>query len=258
MYMNVLSRALIIGLLIPSCSVWADWSNSNIQVLSGDHFHEPGNGRQVGKQTLTLETSHGFEWGSSYAFVDFLKSDAAEAHANEYYAEAYVSPSLRYLTKQDWSFAGVKDVALSAGVNVGNKETGANPQVLLLGTTFKIDSTVFSYVDLSVYRYFDRGVFQGQPSSSQGDAWQVTPVWGLPFSIGLTQWVFEGFVDYITAHGGASDQVMSQPQLKLDVGALFDMPKRLYGGVEYQYWRNKYGIRGLNDEVPQLLLVWQF
>ncbi len=47
-------------------------------------------------------------------------------------------------------------------------------------------------------------------------------------------------------------------QLRLDVGDLLDHPGRLYLGVEYQYWRNKFGMNGLSERLPQALLVWRF
>jgi hypothetical protein len=29
-------------------------------------------------------------------------------------------------------------------------------------------------------------------------------------------------------------------------------------GIEWQYWRSKFGISGLNESFPQALLFWKF
>lgn len=46
------------------------------------------------------------------------------------------------------------------------------------------------------------------------------------------------------------------PQLRLDLGALWDWPGRLEAGVEYSYWRNKFGIDGVVESVVQPMVKW--
>lgn len=87
----------------------------------------------------------------------------------------------------------------------------------------------------------------------------MTPAWKLPFSIGNTKWSFEGFTDFIGSKGAAHHQlVLSQPQLRLDAGDLLGHSDHLYVGIEYQYFHNKYGIKGLNESLPQALVLWKF
>ena len=236
----------------------AEWQDIELQLLHGSGFKEPFNPRSVSKTTASLQHAAGYSWGSSYAYVDFLKSDAAERHAEEFFAEAYVYPSLSRLTGRSWSASIVKDVALSAGVNYGEKNDGANPKALLAGVIFFFDLPSFAFAQMSTHAYFDRGEFKGQPTGCQGDGYQITPAWSLPFQLSTAKLTFEGFVDYTSAHGQCHDQLLTQPQLRVDVGDFFGMPKKLFAGIEYQYWQNKFGIKGLNDEVPQALLVWKF
>jgi hypothetical protein len=66
------------------------------------------------------------------------------------------------------------------------------------------------------------------------------------------------FVDFIGSHGSCASQTLSQPQLKLDVGNFWSKPGKAYVGVEWKYWRNKFGIAGLKEDFPQLLGVWVF
>jgi len=236
----------------------ANWSDTEIQLLSGSGFHEPFNARSVAKNTVTLQNAAGFDWGSSFSFVDYLKSDAADHNADEFYGEAYVYPSLSNLTGNDLRTGLLKDVSLTFGINTGEKSTGANPRVLLTGLTFNLDVPSFSFFDVGVNAYLDRSQFKGQPATCQGDGMQITPAWALPFHVGRLSMSFEGFVDYTTAYGGCVAHILAQPQIRVDIGDLFGMPKKFYAGLEYQYWQNKFGIQSLNDEVPQALLVWKF
>ena len=81
----------------------------------------------------------------------------------------------------------------------------------------------------------------------------------LPFSVGRVDVEFAGFIDFIGSRGaGTVYQVLSQPQLRIDIGKPFGRKGQLYAGIEYQYWRNKFGDDGVNESHPQLLLVWKF
>ena len=90
--------------------------------------------------------------------------------------------------------------------------------------------------------------------------------WALPFALGSTSWSLEGHVEYI--HGreqvntfGTTQLeywVLAQPQLRFDLGkAMGNKPSQLFIGIEYQYWKNKQGEKGTNDNEAQLLLVWR-
>jgi nucleoside-specific outer membrane channel protein Tsx len=256
---KVLQFFLVSTFLSISTAVWAvTWTDTEIQALSGRGFHEPFNDKSVTKNTITLQNASGFDWGSSFAFVDYLKSDAADHNADEFYGEAYLYPSLSKLTATDLKIGVLKDVSLTLGVNVGEKSTGANPQVLLTGLTFNLDIPPFSFFDLGINAYIDRSQFKGQPATCRGDGVQITPAWQLPFHIGRLAMTFEGFIDYTSGYGGCVAHTLAQPQIRVDIGDLFGTPKKLYAGIEYQYWHNKFGIQGLHDEVPQALLVWKF
>jgi len=236
----------------------AEWSSTELQGLHGRGFHEPFNPNDVAKRIVTLTNSSGFSWGSTYFFVDHLQSDSQDAKAREFYGELYVNPSLGKLTGQDFKTRYLRDISLTLGVNYGDKNTGANPRVLLPGVTFNADLPGFSFFDLSVLGYRDRGRFNGAATSCNADTYQITPAWKLPFRVGRLSMSFEGFVDLIGAHGNCARQVLSQPQLRLDVGDLFGHPNKVYAGVEYQYWHNKFGASGLNEHLPQALVVWGF
>lgn len=254
-------KSLVPSLLLSLCATTAfaaDWSSTELQGLYGRGFLEPFNPNDVAKRTVTLTNAAGFSWGSSYFFVDHLLSDGQDGHAREFYGEWYLNPSLSKLTGQDFKSGLLRDISLTLGLNYGEKNTGANPRVLLPGITFNFDAPGFTFFDLSVLGYRDRGRFNGAATLCNTDTYQITPAWKLPFRVGRLSMSFEGFVDVIGAHGNCTRQVLSQPQLRLDVGDLFGHPNKAFVGMEYQYWHNKFGTSGLADRLPQVLFVWGF
>lgn len=243
------------------------YSSWDIQYLHGSNFQEPFNARDVHKDIVTIENSSAWSWGSSYFFIDTLYStehdldeDGLEVHAWEGYAEWYPSASISKMTGTNLSAGILNDVSLTMGFNVGRKSTGANPLVYLPGLTFDFKLPGFAFFSLGTYAYVDQGeVSNGDSNNCHSPGAQVTPSWLVPFSIGSADFQFGGFVDFITAHGNCASQVVSQPQLTMDVGKMLGAkPGKFYAGVEYQYWNNKFGFDGLDEHFPQAMVKYQF
>lgn len=233
------------------------FSASDVQVLYGWTFHQPGVSEDVPKSVVTFENSAAWSWGSSYLFVDVIRSwSDADANAKEVYGEWYPSASLRHLVGKPPSQGFVQDVSATLGINSGVVSTGSAPFVLLPGVTVNLKVPGFTFLSLGAYAYIDRGQFQGQPSDCHATTYQITPSWSLPFSIGGAKLKFDGFADFIGQHANCEAMIVSQPQLKVDISSLWGDAGRLYLGVEYDYWHNKYGISGLEDNVILPMLMW--
>lgn len=239
----------------PASSGFSAW---NFQLAHGTEFREPGNPRDVGKVIGTFENAAGWSWGSSYFFVDILQSDGRDRHAREIYGEWYPSASLGKLTGRNLSAGPLRDVSATFGVSAGSKTTGAAPFVLMPGVTFDFAVPGFRFLTVGAYAYVDRGRVSGVDNGCHATGYQVTPAWSLPFNVGGAKLSFDGFADFIGSHGRCSRETLAQPQLKLDVGALWDKPGKVSFGVEWQYWDNKFGIDGLDESFPQLLGQWVF
>lgn len=237
----------------------ADWSETDVQVLHGTKFRDPGNPEDVSKTTVTLQHVSGYKYGRNYFFVDSYWATGNAPRSNDLYGEYYHYLSLNKLTGAKFGGSVLKDVSLTAGVNAGASTGGAGTRVLLYGLTLDWEVPGFSYFNVDLLAYDDRSHFAGVPSNFKS-SYQVTPVWKLPFSVGSTQWSFEGFCDFIGARGqGTVSQTLCQPQLRFDVGQLVSGRRdAVYVGTEYQYWRNKYGIDGLNESFPNLMMLVKF
>lgn len=234
---------------------FVQWSSSEIQFLYGGHFNEPFNPEDVSKFTITVTHAHGWTYGRNFFFMDTLFSTDGEPSQINLYGEAYSTFSLGKILDIDVSFAIFKDFGVTGGVNLG--ENMDSPQsgyrAWLYGVTVDFDLPGFDYFNVDFLRQ------RITETEDIGTSWQITPVWKLPFQIAGTHWTFEGFADFIGKKGHhAARQALAQPQLRLDVGDFFGNTDHLFLGIEYQYWHNKYGIKGLHDNVPQALLIWRF
>jgi len=242
----------------------AEWSDTEFQFLYGTNFHQPFIPGDVTKSIITLQNASGFKYGRSFFFVDFLRSNAAGNNAGEVYGEWYPTFSLSKMTGQKVSAGIIKDVGITLGLNYGADNGGPNPRVFLPGITLDFDVPGFVFFNVDFLAFIDHGNFKipnGPTVAACGgyaSTYQITPSWFAPFEIAGQKFEFSGFWDFIGSHGTCVSQNLTQTQLRWDVGANFGAPKTAYIGVEYQYWHNKYGFQGVQDNLPQFLFVWKF
>lgn len=229
----------------------------DVQLLHGTRYAEVDVDHTISRGQVTFENASGWGWGSSYFFVECWRSySAADSNATEVYGEWYPSASLRALAGKGPGRGLIRDVSLTLAVNAGVRSTGVQTRVLLPGVTVDFSVPGFKLLSLGAYAFVDRSTIDGHSFGADATGFQITPSWAVPFQIGGASFHFDGFADYISAHGESARQILTQPQLKLDLSALFGRPGTLLVGVEWQVWRNKYGVRGLNDNVPQALVLW--
>jgi len=215
----------------------ADWSATNVQLLDGRGFELGPEQRQI----LTLEHTSTWSLGSNYFFFDVTQPFG---DGTDVYGEWY--------SRLSWSKLGITgkgsglldDVSFAASLNAGT-----DFRAYLAGVTLHLKLAGFTVADLDVMAYDDR--------SDSDVTYIVTPAWELPFTLGRASLLFRGFVDLIGAEGERARQVLAQPQLLLDLGGLFGHKDRLFAGVEYQHWENKYGLEGVDESFPQVMLLWQ-
>lgn len=244
------------------------WSSTNVQLLRGTGYTEPFNPNDVSKTILTVENVSGWSWGKTFAFVDVAQSGRQEVGAfsggaeapTDVYGEVFAYASLSKLTGKSWAAGPVADVSLAVGINAGRKssELKPRPRAYLAGLSFDAALPMPGFASVDVFAYSDHGgTAFGKPNYKT--TYQITPAWGIPFEVGGMGFEFNGFVDIIGSRGqGTVRQVLAQPQLLVDVGRHFGMPKQAFLlGVEYQYWKNKFGIQGANEANPQILLKWK-
>ncbi|WP_150051666.1 MULTISPECIES: outer membrane protein OmpK [Methylomonas] len=241
--------------ITPCLADWMLWSVSEIQYLHGANYREPFNPNDVSRSLITVTHSHGWDFGRNFFFMDVMFSEAGEPSQTQLYGEEYSTLSMGKLTGLDLSYGIVKDFGLTGGINLGENLDApySGYRAWLYGVSVDLDIPGFDYFNIDFLRQ------RVTEPDDVGTSWQITPVWKFPFEIAGSRWSFEGFADFIGAKGNhQARQALAQPQLRLDVGDLFEHRNHLFIGLEYQYWHNKYGIKGLHESVPQALILWKF
>jgi nucleoside-specific outer membrane channel protein Tsx len=260
----VLASAWVMGVMPAgaqeaSAPAAGGFNASNVKVRYGWNFSEPGISEDVPKSIFTFENTRAWSWGSSFLFVDFLRSwSDADANAKEVYGEWYPSASLRKLSGNAPSQKLLRDASVTFGINGGVRSTGPAPFVVLPGFTFELNIPAFRFFSVGTFVYVDRGRFQGHSTGCVATTFQVTPSWSLPFSLGGADLLFNGFADFIGSHGDCTAQVLTQPALSVDLSRIWHKSGVLEAGVRWSYWHNKYGVDDVEDSVIMPMLIWNF
>jgi len=230
----MLKHLLIIIFFLASLSVQAKtlWSDFSVTYLNGSNYEVGDEDREV----ITFEYANGTTWGDTFMFFDRLESSDGSV---ETYGE--FSPRIKVTDLKD-NF--IKSVYFAPSV-----EFGPNTNYLI-GAGVDLDITAFDYFQVNAY-YRNNG--EGDSSE------QLTLVWGLP----VGPLYYSGFMDYATgvdntAFGDTETQMNFTSQLKYNLASLLDLDTKLYVGVEYVHWNNKFGIKGVDERNVNLLVKYHF
>ncbi|MDR2307426.1 MAG: hypothetical protein LBE53_09545 [Paucimonas sp.] len=229
------------GLLACGASQAGDllqWQNNSLTYLWGKNFKvNPDT-----QQTFTFEHADAWKYGDNFIFVDKIfyqgKKDANNG-PNTYYGEITPRLSFGKIFDQKLEFGPVKDVLLAMTYEFGEGDTEA----YLIGPGFDLAVPGFDYFQLNFYQRTTEG-------SRPGDrVWQITPVWSYTLPVGSSDILIDGYMDWVVdndenRHGTYQANLHFNPQVKYDLGKALHMgEKQLYVGFEYDYWKNKYGIK---------------
>lgn len=197
------------------------WQDFSVSYLKGNHYEVGDNQRQV----LTFEHVAGLSFGDSFFFLDRLHSSNGE---RENYAEWSPRLSLSKLTGSSYQFGPIKDVLFSSTVEMSEQQTH-----YLYGVGLDLAVPGFNYLNLNLLR---------RNNEQLADNWQLTMVWALPFTLGGQNFVYDGFLDWFNTTSDQRGSMNLTSQLKWAAHEQFGWQNKVYLGVEYVYWRNKFGI----------------
>lgn len=209
------------GLLLCGALQAAEWQEARVTYLKGDNYRVGEPSRQV----LTFEHAMARDWGDSFFFLDHMKMRDG-SHSN--YAEW--QPRLSFGKLAGWSSPTplVKDLLLATQVEMSSQRTN-----LLYGVGFDLAIPGLKFTQLNLYR---------RDNEQIADNWQATLVWGLPLRWGGQKFLYDGFIDWAS---GSSDQhanVNVTSQFKWRLSELWQGKQAVWLGVEYVWWRHKFGI----------------
>ena len=257
--------AMISGLLVLSTSLTTHaemfWQDNSLSALYGSDYkvNYSLSSDDSSRGVLTFEHASGHGWGDLFLFSDYL---ASEDGSSELYTEISPRLSLGKLGGRELSYGPVKDVLLAGQLELGNMDDPDNLTVTgphfvnkLAGVGFDLAAPGFSYLQANVYH---------RNNEKKADNEQLTLVWGLPFQMGGEEFLYDGFIDWTSASRDSHPSMNFTSQLKWDLGARSGNPKKLYAGIEYVHWNDKFGIKdgtfGIdsNERNINLLLKYHF
>ena len=252
MHKTLATTAVAAGLLFAGQSAHADspmlWQDNSLTYLYGKNFSVDSgeNGREADiQQTITFEHASGWSWGDMFLFVDHKWFNGHSGKdGRTYYGEFSPRLSLGKVTGKDLSFGPIKDVLISTTYERGESQADGTPnQVYLLGPAVDLELPGFDRFSLNTYYRKPDGT-TGNP----GGQWQITPAWAMTIPVGKSDILVDGYIDWVVNDKKSGGRELKKnfhfnPQVKYDLGKALDYtPAKLYVGIEYDYWSNKYGI----------------
>ena len=238
----------------------ADWSDTYIGYRTGNKYAEPFGSNDITKNIVGLTHASGYKYGTNFFNVDLLMSDdkdpagaGSSNGAHEVYIVYRNTLDLEKISGTSLKFGPVRGLGVTLGFDANSKtDAGYNSKkrMLVAGPTVMFDVPGFLNVSLLLlnesnapYNSFTnvstpRYTYKAHP--------MVTAAWAIPVSkdVPLT---FEGFANFIASKGtnefggDTATETNIDMQLMYDVGALFGAKGTFKMGLEYQYWKNKFG-----------------
>lgn len=214
------------------------WSSSKIEILYGQDFARGFNGADQDEATFTFANATGFTWGDTFIFADVNKADDTDKTGG-----THLEFSTRYRFVKPENNNVIKGFY---GIVQGDMTSNAFVQKIVPMAGVSLDW------NLPGFKFFKTHVQYRNDPTLDGSAVQVNLVWSKSFTISDANFSFEGFADWTSEEGTAVSNLVMQPQV------LWHANKNLAVGVEYQYWKNRLGIDGRDESVPQVMVRWTF
>src|SRR5262249_26828089 len=260
-----------------------DSSDTFIGYRYGTRFREPNNPNEITKNILQFTHASSYRYGSNFLNLDYFKSDSSDpangadsGGAVEIYSTYRHQLQYGRLTGRPIAFGVVRDLALTAGLDLNTKDSAVAPrkQAFVVGPTVKFD--VPGFLDVGLWYYRERNHCGVAPCLAPGahsevrfdPTYYLNATWGIPFTAGGLPLKFEGFVNLVGPKGKdytnqeTARETLLRTSLMLDAGQVIGGRKgTFFGGLGYEYWHNKYGNQpgvGTQVHAPQLQLEWHF
>ena len=253
-----LSAALAASALAASAQA-ADWSDTSIGFRTGSKFAEPFNSSDIKKNIVDLNHVSGYKYGSNFFNADFLvsdKKDPAGAGSSNGAQEVYIvyrhTLDIEKLAGAPLKFGPVRGLGFTFGFDVNAKtDAGYNSKkrMAVFGPTVFVDLPGFLNASLLVLRESNAPYNTFSNTSTPRYTYKTHPMltaaWGIP--LGGTGLSFEGFANFIASKGknefggNTKPETNIDAQIMYDLGALMDAKGKFKLGLEYQYWKNKFG-----------------
>ncbi|WP_420589407.1 hypothetical protein [Bacterioplanoides sp.] len=231
-----LLTAAVIAAASAGVSAEQFWADNSFSALYGNQYTMTPDNTSTDNEltTLTLEHVSGHSWGGVFFFVD---RHVGEDEFRETYGE--VSPKFTLTSFED---SIVKNINAAFTYEFGTSaKGGANAfsqdnYLYGIGADLAIPGMDFASV---TYYYAQRN----NTFSSNDDDHQITLTYGWHAG----NFNIDGFLDYSTGTSKHDSEMNFTPQLTYNLGPALGVKNKVKVGVEYSYWNNKFGQKGVED-----------
>ncbi|MEC7120396.1 MAG: outer membrane protein OmpK [Pseudomonadota bacterium] len=231
---------LCCGLVLNNAQAKPLYQDFSVSYLNGSDYELGDPKRQV----VTLEYAAGMTWGDTFFFIDRVMPKTGDS---ESYFEFSPRVSLSHLTGQALKMGIVKDVFLAGTWEANSGKFGFDNYLYGLGVSLAVPQ--FQYMNVNLY-YSDN-------DKTDNDV-MLGLNWGLPFKLGAQDFLYDGFVDWSSRADDHAAEMNFTSQLKWNAGKLISPETRLYLGIEYALWHNKFGIKDVDERNPSILIKYHF
>lgn len=203
------------------------WNDISQSFLYGNDYAVGDKRRAV----LTFEYAGGHDWGDHFFFLDRIDGSNS---GPDVYTELLLRLSGSKLTGSQMSFGIVKDLLLATRLEYASATDEKNA---LIGIGADLAIPGFTFLKVNVFH---------RENDSVSDNAMLNFAWAYPFALEKEQFVYDGFVDWVSGVAGEyATSLNFTSQLKWLVTQSDQY--QVYVGVEFSYWRNKFGIRDSAD-----------
>lgn len=227
------------------------WWDASVTALYGDNYDLAPSDKQT---TFTFETAGAWQYGDWFAFQDLIYFNGSNVSSDSTtYGEISTRLSAGKISGKEIGFGPITDLSLAMTFEEGEGAVKS----FLYGLGMDIAVPYFSYFQLNTYRR------DAISSGNISDGWQLTPAFRMDFPVGNSNIVFDGFFDWVFSadNQGYEENFHFNPQLKYDLGAvIFGSHKQntFLVGIEYDYWKNKYGVKGVDQNTYSVIAKYHF
>jgi len=256
---TLLGAALQLASLGAAAEVWSDTA---IGWRYGTKFGEPFGTNDIHKNIFNLTHAGGYKYGTNFFNVDLLLSDdedPSSANSNEGAQEAYVvyrnTVDIGKVIGSDLKVGFIRGFGATFGFDWNTKtDAGYNSKkrMLVFGPTVMLDVPGFFNIDLLAFRESNAPCNTFSDPDTCVDRYTydthaaLSLEWGIP--IGSLPLSFEGFALFIDSKGDDEFGNKTKAETNIDMQVMLDVgsvvggtPKTFKLGLEYQYWKNKFG-----------------
>jgi len=249
-------------------AIAAEWSDTAISWRYGTTFAEPFINQDIKKNIIALTHASGYKYGTNFLNVDMLLSDEKDpshfSNSSEGAHEVYVvyrhTVDFGKIRGSDIKYGPIRGVGATVGFDLNTKtDVGYNSKkrMLVAGPTLMMD--VPGFLNVSLLALWESNQPSGKRFPPEGGPVDysvnrydydvhpmLTAAWGIP--LGTLPLSFEGFANFIASKGDDEFGGKTAPETNIDMQVMWDLGAAMGSakntfrvGLEYQYWRNKFG-----------------